>query len=194
MEKSWVTFYQNVMGSKRLLEGNILTQRVVVEVVARFVQQGARVLEIGAGTGVLGAPLAQAGIEVFCLDNEPQLLEMCKVNARTLGVDIKYVEGDAFELPYSADYFTVAYSTGLLEHFSDEDIHRIVRESLRVAPVAVHGVPLVGRTKGAFGNERWMDEVEWEALLRPVGLAEVIPYEDGWSFCGICKREGVEQA
>ena len=165
MPKTWATFYANVCGSRRLLEGSIMANEPFVAELARLVKTGDKVLEVGAGTGVLGWPLAQAGIEVTCLDNDQEVLRMCEINAKVLGADIKYVFGDGFELPFEDNSFNLAYSEGLLEHYSDEEIHRLLGEQLRVAPIVVVGVPLAGCKDIPFGNERWLSVSEWESIL-----------------------------
>lgn len=183
MARTWAKFYENVVGSRRLLEGNVMEHAPFVEEVARLVKAGDRILEVGSGTGVLASPLAKGGVEVVSLDNDPKILEMAAVNARVLGVDIKYVFGEALELPFEDGEFAVAFSEGLVEHYSDEEIERLVREHLRVAPVAVVSVPLSGRHPISFGNERWLSREEWEGKLAPFGLVRSFEYSSGPDLC-----------
>ena len=147
-----------------------------VEELARHVAAGDKVLEVGSGTGVMGAPLVGAGVEVTSLDNDRGILEMCEVNARVLGVSIKYVFGDALELPFEKDSFRLAFSLGLLEHFSDEEIERIVEEQLRVATVVVAGMPVEASPQGMCGNERWMAAEVWEGKLSKFGIVKSFMY------------------
>lgn len=190
MKKTWAQFYANVCGSRRLLEGSIMANTPFVEELARLVKAGDKVLEVGAGTGVLGWPLAQAGIEVTCLDNDQEVLRMCGINAKVLGADIKYLFGDAFEIPFEESTFNLAYSEGLLEHYSDEEIHRLLAEQLRVAPIVVVGVPLVGCKDIPFGNERWLSVGEWEEILGDYLALKAFSYNDGTRLCVSIMRGG----
>jgi len=174
--KSWAELYGAVCGSKRLLEGNILANRPLLMEIARLVKPGDKVLEVGAGTGVLGWPLAQSGIEVSCLDNDKEILKMCGINARMLGADIKYVFGDAFRMPFEDNSFTVCFSEGLLEHYDDNEIDLLVKEHLRVASLVVIGVPLEGCKDPAKGDERFLRREVWEGKLDKFGLFRVITY------------------
>lgn len=183
MVKTWAKFYANVCGSRRLLEGSIMANEPFVAELARLVKAGDKVLEVGAGTGVLGWPLAQAGVAVTCLDNDAEVLRMCEINAKVLGADIKYVFGDAFELPFEAGSFNLAYSEGLLEHESDEDIHRLLAEQLRVAPIVVVGVPLAGCKDIPFGNERWLSPGEWEEILEEYVALRAFSYNNETRLC-----------
>jgi len=190
MEKTWARFYENVCGSRRLLEGSIMANGPFVEELARLVKVGDKVLEVGAGTGVLGWPLAQAGVAVTCLDNDQEVLRMCEINAKVLGADIKYVFGDAFEIPFEESSFNLGYSEGLLEHYSDEDIHRLLAEQLRVAPIVVVGVPLEGCNDIAFGNERWLSVGQWEEILGGYLALKAFAYNSETRLCVSIMRGG----
>ena len=190
MTKTWAKFYANVCGSRRLLEGSILANQAFVGELARLVKAGDKVLEVGAGTGVLGWPLAQAGIEVTCLDNDEEVLRMCEINAKVLGANIKYVFGDGFDIPFEESSFNLAYSEGLVEHYSDDDIHRLLEEQLRVAPIVVVGVPLEGCTDIAFGNERWLSVAEWERILGDYLALRAFAYNNETRLCVSIMRGG----
>lgn len=183
MFKSWAEFYEGVCGSRRLLEGNIREHRWLIKTIARFAKIGDKVLEIGSGTGVMGFPLAQGGVKVISIDNSPDILRMAQINALVLGADIELQEADAFSLPFSDREFKVAFSEGLLEHYSDGDIAKLVAEHQRVADVVVISVPLKGSKNVALGNERWMDMEGWEVLLKPMGACEGFIYGEEPNGC-----------
>ena len=174
--KTWASFYDSVCGNRKMLEGNILEHAPFIMEIVKRVKPGDRVLEIGSGTGVIGWPLAQAGVKVVSIDNDPEILKMALINSALLGADIEFREADAFHLPFLDREFKVSFSLGLLEHFSDEDIGRLVAEHQRVADVVVVGMPIKGNKSPAFGNERYLTMEEWEALLKPMGACEGVIY------------------
>lgn len=181
MEKTWHDFYRDALGNRRLLEGNILEHSPFIVELGRHVKPGDKILDIGSGTGVIGWPLAQAGVKVISIDNDTDILLMAQVNAMMLGANIEYQEADAFDLPFRDREFKVAFSLGLLEHFSDEDIGRLVSEHQRVADVVVVGMPIKGNKSPAFGNERYLYMEEWEELLKPMGACKGFIY--GHELC-----------
>jgi len=185
---SWAEFYERVCGNKKLLEGNIMEHSYLVWTISRFVAPGDKVLEIGSGTGVMGFPLAQAGIKVVSIDNDPQILKMALINAGVLGADIEYREADAFHLPFLDREFKVAFSEGLVEHYSDEDIAKLVAEHQRVSDIVVVSVPLKGSSNISYGNERWMTMEEWEAIFKPMGACEGSIYGHEPNGCFTFKR------
>lgn len=190
-KKSWSEAYSSICGNRKLLEGNILEHGFFVTTVARFVHPGDKVLEIGSGTGVLGWPLAQGGVKVISIDNDPGVLQQAQINAALLGADIEYQEADAFHLPFFNREFRVSFSLGLIEHFSDDDIVRLVAEHQRVADVVVIGMPLKGYTGPDFGNERYLTMDEWEGLLKPMGACEGYVYGHDPCGCFVFRRAGV---
>jgi len=153
-----------------------MANRVFIEAIARYVKPGDKVLEIGSGTGVLGFPLAQAGIKVTSIDNDAEVLKMALVNSAVLGADIEYQEADAFNLPFLDREFKLSFSLGLIEHFSDDDIARLVAEHQRVADVVVIGMPIEGHFGEGLGNERYLSMGEWENILVPLGACNGLIY------------------
>ena len=179
MGKSWADHYRECCGNEVLLVGNIMHHTRFIEELAKWVKVGSRVLEVGSGTGVIGWPLAQAGVKVVSLDNEQEILDMAKVNAKLVGASIEYVFGDALSLPYEDGEFDLVYSHGLLEHFPDDELAKVVSEHRRVGKMVVVGMPLLGCTEGAFGNERWLTEAEWIEKLRSCGVVSEFAYDGG---------------
>ena len=187
---NWAEFYKGVCGNRAVLEGNILEHAPLLQEIGQFLRVGYRVLEVGSGTGVMGWPLAQAGVKVVSLDNDAEILRMARVNARLLGADIEYVEGDAFKLPFGPQEFNVVFSEGLLEHYEDDQIAALVEEQRRVGEVVVVSVPLKGCPDPAEGSERWLTRQKWEELLRPHGLRKSLTYSNGFRGCFILSWGG----
>ena len=189
MEK-WSDFYAPVCGSCKALEGNIMEHTPLIAEIAKHLSLGDKVLEIGAGTGVMAFPLAQAGVKVISIDNDPEVLKMALINAAVLGADIAFQEADAFHLPFKDREFKVAFSEGLIEHYEDDDIGRLVAEHQRVADVVLVSVPLKGSKNVAFGNERWLTMGEWEVLLKPMGACQGLLYGSEPNACFTFIRVG----
>ncbi len=61
---------------------------------------GASLLDVATGTGNVAIPAAAAGSSVTGLDLTPRLLEVARERATAAGVDVRFVEGDAEELPF----------------------------------------------------------------------------------------------
>lgn len=68
---------------------------------------GARVLDVACGTGNLSVPAARAGADVTGLDIAPNLIETARRRALAEGLEIKFDEGDAEQMPYGDATFDV---------------------------------------------------------------------------------------
>lgn len=88
------------------------------------------VIDIGAGTGLLTVPLAQAGVRVHGLDLSGGMLDRLSRKATRARVRIPIVVGDATMLPYADDAFDGAVMRHVL-HLVDE-WRRVLGEVVRV--------------------------------------------------------------
>jgi demethylmenaquinone methyltransferase/2-methoxy-6-polyprenyl-1,4-benzoquinol methylase len=130
-----------------------LWKRRVVEL-AR-VENGNRALDLCCGTGDIALALAKNGAETIGLDFSPQMLEVAesrrpKQNRKSQIVNLKFLEGDAQQIPFpenSFDIVTVGY--GLRNLASWE---RGLEEMLRVAKP---GARLVVLEFGKPANSLW---------------------------------------
>jgi SAM-dependent methyltransferase len=75
------------------------------------VDRGMRVLDVACGTGNAALPAARRGARVTGLDLVPELLEGGRKKATAERLDIKWVEGDAEELPFEDGVFDRVLST-----------------------------------------------------------------------------------
>jgi putative methylase len=81
--------------------------------------EGKKVVDLGAGTGILAIGAAKAGGEVIAVEKDADALEAAQENAEEAGVDIEFVEEDVEDFSEKADTvvmnppFSVHSDTGL---------------------------------------------------------------------------------
>jgi SAM-dependent methyltransferase len=75
------------------------------------VGRGDEVLDVACGTGNAAIAAANRGASVTGLDLTPELLDRARANARDVGVDVRWAEGDAEALPFDDESFDVVLST-----------------------------------------------------------------------------------
>lgn len=88
-------------------------------------------LEIGCGDARLSQLLRAEGWHTTGLD----FLDL------TPPVD-KFIMGDIFALPFGDKEFDLCISCGLLEHFNDEDVEKILQEQHRVSKRVINWYPI----------------------------------------------------
>src|SRR5688572_17931389 len=81
-----------------------------VLVAACGVSAGQRVLDVAAGTGNVAIRAAQTGASVVASDVTLENFDAGRRAARTAGVDLEWIEGDAQALPFADDEFDVVTS------------------------------------------------------------------------------------
>ena len=140
-------------------------ERLAREILADGAVAGATVLEVGAGSGRDTLGLVRAGACGVVLDYSPASLALVRARARSQGLAVQLVRADALATPFRDGAFAVVFHQGLLEHFSDEAIYKLLDEQLRVAKFVVLSVPNNLYPKQDFGDERLMSKEEWENLL-----------------------------
>jgi len=140
--------------------------------------RGARVLEVGAGTGRDAVRLAELGAHVTVLDYVREALDIVQRNAARAGVQVDTVHGDAFAMPFRDGSFDVVFHQGLLEHFR-EPLPLLAENARVLAPGGVllvdvpqrwHPYTLVKKAYIAAG--RWF--AGWETEFSARELAALV--------------------
>ncbi len=162
--------------------------RVVDALLAHLEPRGARVLEVGAGSGRDSIALRERGARVVVVDYSPKALALIGAQ-RARGIE--RVCGDAFRLPFDDGTFDAVFHQGLLEHFRNPlDMLRENARILRPGGVLLVDVPqrwhyytplkhvLIAMDRWFAGWETEYSIGELRGMLRDVGLHTVHEYGD----------------
>ena len=88
-----------------------LTENTATEFIRRqALKPGMRVLDVACGTGNLSIPAAKAGAIVTAVDIAPNLLDRARARACQEGLDIRFIEADAEDLPCENGSFDLVVS------------------------------------------------------------------------------------
>lgn len=159
-------------------------------VAGRMSLQGARVLDVGCGGGLLSEAMARAGAVVTAIDLAPELVKIAKLHRLESGVDVDYrlqsVEALAVEEPGTFDAVTCME---MLEHVPDPAAivgacaallkpgGRLFVSTLNRTPaafaLAIVGAEYVARLlpRGTHQYRDFIKPSELGAWLREAGLA-----------------------
>jgi ubiquinone/menaquinone biosynthesis C-methylase UbiE len=110
-----------------------LEYAVTMNYIHRYAGSGAKVLEVGAGTGRYAIELAKEGMDVTAVELVESNLAVLRENSR--GIErIRSFRGDATDLGRFEDQtFDVTLVLGPLYHlYEAEDIHQAIDEAIRV--------------------------------------------------------------
>jgi SAM-dependent methyltransferase len=138
---------------------------------------GARLLDVGCGTGWFSRRFAGHGLQVTAVDSDPKAIAY----ARSQGSDVSWMEASATALPFADNSFD--YSAAVTSLCFINDVQQAVQEMWRVSRRGmVLGLlnrrSLLYRQKhgmGSYGGARWdslADVKAWAARLQPVPCLE----------------------
>ncbi len=134
-EKIVGDFYDNYPEDDRLersIHGR-LEYATTMHYIHRFAGEGAKILEVGPGTGRYSVALAKEGFEVSAIELVQSNYERLLKNSE--GIDnIKAVQGDATDISCCADSsFDVTLVLGPMYHFYEkEDVNKAIDGAIRV--------------------------------------------------------------
>jgi SAM-dependent methyltransferase len=164
---------------------------------------GARVLDVGCGTGNLVVRLARAHPDavVSALDPDPKALERARSKASRERVDVAFQQGYAEELPYPDGAFDCVLSSFMFHHLGPEtqaamlrDVHRVLAPAggaFHLLDFATSGEP--GRLARLLHAKQHLGQRPegLAALLREAGFEAVAEIERRRTlFGGICHLRG----
>jgi 2-polyprenyl-6-hydroxyphenyl methylase/3-demethylubiquinone-9 3-methyltransferase len=141
---------------------------------------GLRVIDIGAGGGLIAEPLARLGASVTAIDASERNVQVAHVHAEGQGLKIDYRFATAGDMVAAGETFDVALSLEVIEHVADRPA--FLRDCARlVDPDGLLILATLNRTAKSFalgivGAEyilRWLPigTHDWRRFVRPSELA-----------------------
>lgn len=166
-------------------EDNITSHRQFLDRVSSEAN-GGTILEAGCGSSTLSIHLSTRGHgHVVAVDADDTVLQSAQRYNALLGGQVAYTRADIRQLPFRDGEFGVAFSQGVLEHFSDREIRQMVREQLRVAKCVLVSVPSRFYRARDLGNERLLTVDEWKTILREFDVIR------GEYYCSLRKAKNL---
>ena len=142
--------------------------------------QGARVLDVGCGGGLLSEALTRAGAQVTGIDLSPAMIEVATLHAAESGLRIAYRVLDATALAEAGETFDVLCCMEMLEHVP-EPAHLLAQFARLVRPGGHVFVSTLNRNLRSFlgaivGAEYLLRLLprgthEYDRFIRPSELA-----------------------
>ena len=103
-------------------------KRNLEKAIRREFRPGSSLLHAGCGSGQVDTKL-QGEMKITALDISKGALSLYSRNNKNAKA---FVHGNIFEMPFQDEEFDGIYNLGVMEHFTDEEIHRILREFHRI--------------------------------------------------------------
>lgn len=136
--------------------------RKIEEVAERVVErvgvgQGEDMLDVATGSGNVAIPAAERGANVTGLDLTPELLEVARRRAADAGLEVRWIEGDAEELPFEdASFDRVTSCFGVIfaprHERAASELRRVARPGARIVFTAWTPEGMNGELFRAIGS------------------------------------------
>jgi ubiquinone/menaquinone biosynthesis C-methylase UbiE len=126
-----------VWQSERLQSADPLSALIFRVVISEFGRdlRGARVLEVGCGSGRISIGMAESGAEITLLDYSSEALLTARTQLAHRAVNAELVCGSMFQLPFQDGRYDLVWNAGVLEHYGERDQKTALSEMLRVCAV-----------------------------------------------------------
>ena len=141
-------------------------------IVAESTPKRGRIVEVGFGTGQMSIYLSSKKYLVTGIDqNEVQVkraMNLTRDVNKVMNLKAKPIFDwcDFFEFKNLHPFkFDTVFSQGLLEHFSDKDIQKIIARSFALGNVVAFSVPLDKFGHTSRGDERLLPKGHWRNLV-----------------------------
>ncbi len=132
---SVIDFYNNYDEDGRLTRKSRMPEYLnTMKYINKYLFPGARIIEIGAGTGRYSISLAEMGYDVTAVELVPHNIKIMKSKIKS-NHSIKVLEGNACDLTvFKNDSFDIVLLLGPMYHlFNDIDKHKALSEAIRIA-------------------------------------------------------------
>lgn len=130
-----IDFYSNYDEDGRLMRKSRMPEYLnTMRYIEKYLTPGAKVIEIGAGTGRYSIALAEMGYDVTAVELVPHNIEIMKKKVKPHH-NIKIYEGNACDMSaFESDTYDIVLLLGPMYHlFTDKDKHCALNEAIRIA-------------------------------------------------------------
>lgn len=183
-EENWYEHYKKRLG-KLAMDGasyakNLENDKPYLELIEKYVD-GCDILETGCGLARTAINISNLDYGVTCIDTDERLLEIAMENAKKFGGKIKFLHLDLQDITevFKENSFAAITHQGVLEHFSENKIKKILHKQLKIAPIIIFSVPVKTKRNeeyfkdGLVRHRNLWDGEKWSELLEGFRILEM---------------------
>lgn len=129
----------------------------------RIIPEEAKCLEVGCGTGISTLWLAKNGRKAFALDYTQESVELVRVAADCLNLNVNVLQCDAIcDLPFQMGEFDYIFQSGLLEHFETAKQIELLKNWGKYGKNMISMIPNASSVSYQVGKQMMEDAGTWE--------------------------------
>lgn len=190
----WLDLYNKEIGKydnlKSYVDSKVGYKKPFIDLINKYNTSG-KMLEAGSGTGTLSTYLAaNEDFDVTGIDIDEDMIKLAKKIGEEYNPDkkAKFVKGSIFDLDYEDNEFSICFSNGVLEHFTNEQIIDTLERQLSISETVIFGIPTRYFTKeeAMYGDERYLPLAKWRKIIKASG-GEIVE-EASMNYIGLKSR------
>lgn len=170
----WVSYFEM---TNRSILNQCDTSRRLIELIIENTPKDGLILEAGCGSALLSLILADYGFKVTALDFDKNVINYAEKRMCLNTLELNFIQGDILKLSqlFKNNYFDVVCHSGVMEHFSDNDIIKSLSEQKMISTQVIFSVPNNRNklTDKHFGDERFLSNRKWLKLIKEAGFSHV---------------------
>ena len=143
-DRSWENYWKNITEKGRDKLIHHMNYETYVAVAKEITRVGGKVLDVGCGVGCMYDYLKGVGVEYTGIDISKRSLSAFKEHHPE--ADMRCAS--CFDIPFSDDFFEIAFCIMFLEHLHPEEYPKAIREMARVSKRRV----IVGWMRAPWSN------------------------------------------
>jgi|SRR3989344_962599 len=174
MQINWFNHYKKkkLVYSRKLFEENLKLDKPYLQLIRKYIKPKSSILECGCGPSRTAISIAFNGFQVTAIDREKQMIKFAKENVAVAGVNIKFEQLDFYKIVerYGENSFDCITHQGVLEHFPENEIKKVLKIQLKVAPRIIFSVPINSNFnknkyfqdniyRNLWSKEKWLDDI-----------------------------------
>jgi len=153
-------------GTKEYVIAKAKEKKKLINLIIKYAK-GGRILEAGSGTASNSIFLANRGFEVVCIDKDKNIIKLSKKISKKFKRKPTFVNKNILNLKPKEE-FSVVFSHGVLEHFADEEIIRLINKELQLGKIVIFSVPsdFFKEREAINGDERFLSRKKWRQIIK----------------------------
>lgn len=141
---------------------NLINDIPYINVLQQYIQPGENILECGCGLARTCMSMAYSGYNVTGIDIEKKLLQQVRKNIARLKLfrlqnflELKYLDFTKIKDVFGINSFKCITHQGVLEHFPEEEIIRLLDLQVEVASFVIFSIPI----ESEYNNKYFIDDI-----------------------------------
>lgn len=170
----WLKHLESTSKNRNIFKQCVGNRRLI-ELIIEYTPKNGRILEAGCGTAILSLILADYGFKVTALDFDEEVINYAEKRVRLNSAELNFTQGDILKLSSSFKnaYFDTVCHSGVMEHFTDNDIIKGLSEQRMVSKRLIFNIPNSRNKIKRFGDERYLSNKKWLTLIKEAGFSKV---------------------